>query len=53
MATAECHFGGGLNSSSGGEHKLNLGCTGSTFKLWYVHLNTVIQHGYKIMQIFQ
>ena len=24
MATAECHFGGGLNSSSGGELKLYL-----------------------------
>ena len=30
MATAECCFGGGLNSSSGGELKLYLGCTGST-----------------------
>ena len=24
MATAECHFGGGLNSSSGGELKFSL-----------------------------
>ena len=32
-ATAECHFGGGLNSSSGGELKLYLGCTGSTRKV--------------------
>ena len=32
MATAECHFGSGLNSSSGGELKLYLGCTGSTFR---------------------
>ena len=30
MGTTECHFGGGLNSSSGGELKLYLGCTGST-----------------------
>ena len=30
MATAECHFSGGLNSSSGGKLKLYLGCTGST-----------------------
>ena len=29
MATAECHSGGGLNSSSGGELKLYLGCIGS------------------------
>ena len=30
MATAEMAFGGGLNSSSGGELKLYLRCTGST-----------------------
>ena len=30
MATAETAFGGGLNSSSGGELKLYLRCTGST-----------------------
>ena len=30
MATVECHFGSGLNSSLGGELKLYLGCTGST-----------------------
>ena len=30
MATTECHFGSGLNSSSGGELKLYLGCRGST-----------------------
>ena len=30
MATAECCSRGGLNSSSGGELKLYLGCTGST-----------------------
>ena len=30
MATAETAFGGGLNSSSGGELKLYLCCTGST-----------------------
>ena len=29
VATADHHFGGGLNSSSGGELKLYLGCTGS------------------------
>ena len=32
MATAECRFSSGLNSSSGGELKLYLGCTGSTNK---------------------
>ena len=30
MATAETSFGGGLNSSLGGELKLYLSCTGST-----------------------
>ena len=30
MAMAEMAFGGGLNSSSGGELKLYLRCTGST-----------------------
>ena len=30
MATAKMVFGGGLNSSSGGELKLYLRCTGST-----------------------
>ena len=30
MATAKTAFGGGLNSSSGGELKLYLSCTGST-----------------------
>ena len=32
-ATTECRFGGGLNSSSGGELRLYLGCTGSTLNL--------------------
>ena len=33
MATAEMAFGGGLNSSSGGELKLYLRCTGSTLEI--------------------
>ena len=32
MATAEMAFSSGLNSSSGGELKLYLSCTGSTMK---------------------